>query len=235
MSLRTESPVDDPSEGVTREGNGFGPRLRAARERRRIGVREMSRQIDVSASMISQIELGRVMPSVKTLYAMTSVLGITLDELFAAEQEAQATAPAAEVEQAPAAVPVRGSVFEEHPGMVQRAATRKTLTLGSGVRWELLTSAPDPEIEFQQAVYQVGGESCPAEALMRHGGREYGLVLDGRLGVTVGFETHVLEPGDSISFDSSIPHRLFNLADHATTAIWVVVGRRGDRRLPSAG
>jgi mannose-6-phosphate isomerase-like protein (cupin superfamily) len=70
---------------------------------------------------------------------------------------------------------------------------------------------------------------------MRHGGTEYGVVIEGRLGVTVGFETFTLEPGDSISFDSSIPHRLFNmLSDRATRAIWVVVGRRGDTRLQSS-
>ena len=45
------------------------------------------------------------------------------------------------------------------------------------------------------------------------------------LGITVGFEDYVLEPGDSISFESTIPHRLHNEGDEVVTAIWVVVGR----------
>lgn len=196
--------------------NAFGERLRAERERQKIGVRELSRQLGVSASMISQIELGRVMPSVNTLYAITSNLGLSLDELFAATNGAQLGAAAEAA----------------RPNPVQRADSRRALTLGSGVRWELLTSEPQPNVDFLRAIYDVGSESCPADALMRHAGTEYGLVLEGHLGVTVGFETHELEPGDSISFDSWTPHRLFNLADRPTIAIWVVVARRGDPRSP---
>ena len=50
-------------------------------------------------------------------------------------------------------------------------------------------------------------------------------MLSGTLGVTVGFEEHVLEPGDSISFESTIPHRLHNDGDQVVHAIWVVLGR----------
>jgi mannose-6-phosphate isomerase-like protein (cupin superfamily) len=57
-------------------------------------------------------------------------------------------------------------------------------------------------------------------------GREYGLVLSGRLRVTIGFdEEHELGPGDSIAFDSTCPHRLENAGDVPVEAIWFVVGR----------
>jgi quercetin dioxygenase-like cupin family protein len=55
-------------------------------------------------------------------------------------------------------------------------------------------------------------------------------VLSGRLRVTTGFEPHELGPGDSVSFDSSIPHLLENVGDEPVTAVWVVVGRHGDPR-----
>jgi mannose-6-phosphate isomerase-like protein (cupin superfamily) len=61
---------------------------------------------------------------------------------------------------------------------------------------------------------------------MRHMGREYGLVLSGRLRVTIGFdEEHELGPGDSIAFESSRPHRLENAGSEPVEAIWFVVGR----------
>jgi len=66
---------------------------------------------------------------------------------------------------------------------------------------------------------------------MRHSGSEYGHVLSGRLAVTIGFDTYELGPGDSISFDSTMPHRLFNLGRERVDAIWVVLGRRGDPRI----
>jgi quercetin dioxygenase-like cupin family protein len=67
---------------------------------------------------------------------------------------------------------------------------------------------------------------------MRHGGREYGYVTAGRLGVQLGFERYDLGPGDSISFDSSSPHRLWAIGDEPADAIWVVVGRQSDGRFP---
>jgi transcriptional regulator with XRE-family HTH domain/mannose-6-phosphate isomerase-like protein (cupin superfamily) len=224
-------------EGATSE---LGTRLRSERERQSIGVRELSRRLGVSASMISQIERGRVMPSVNTLYSITSALGISLDDLFgerpdgagggrplAAVASAAGAAgeppaePAAELPSAPLAPP---------PSPVQRGEDCQRLQLGSGVTWALLTSSPRPDIDFLRTTYAVGSESTPADALMRHAGHEYGTVLEGRLGVTVGFDTYELEPGDSISFESSTPHRLYNAGDEPAVAIWVVVGRGGDPR-----
>jgi quercetin dioxygenase-like cupin family protein len=81
------------------------------------------------------------------------------------------------------------------------------------------------DIEYLYAIYSIGGESSPGDALVRHNGREFGVVLEGRLNVTVGFDEHVLDAGDSISFDSTTPHRLHNEGSDPAHAIWVVVGR----------
>jgi mannose-6-phosphate isomerase-like protein (cupin superfamily)/DNA-binding XRE family transcriptional regulator len=226
--------------------NIFGGRLRAERERQGIGVRELSRRLEVSASMISQIERGRVMPSVNTLYSITTALGISLDELFGAGDadggEGGAGAPNGLVPSA-AGGGARGgarsggasgagasATIARRASPVQRHDSRQSLALGSGVRWELLTSEPHSDVDFLRTIYEPGSESAPADALMRHSGHEYGSVLEGRLHLTVGFETFELEPGDSVSFDSSTPHRLFNVGDRTAVAIWVVVGRRGDPR-----
>jgi transcriptional regulator with XRE-family HTH domain len=205
------------------ESNELGERLRAERERQKIGVRELSRRVSISASMISQIELGRVMPSVSTLYAITTALGISLDDLFAPGDESSgARSSSATAREERAAGP---------PSPLQRAGEHKSISLASGVLWQLLTTEPHHGVEFLDVTYEVGGESAPADALIRHGGTEYGVVIDGCLGVTVGFDTYTLEPGDSISFASSTPHRLFNKCSRPTRAIWVVVGRHGDVRV----
>ena len=93
--------------------------------------------------------------------------------------------------------------------------------------WERLTSHLHEDVDFLHVIYDVGGSSSPEERLMRHPGREYGHVLSGRLGVQLGFERHELGPGDSIAFDSTMPHRLWNLGDEAVHGIWFVVGRDG--------
>jgi transcriptional regulator with XRE-family HTH domain len=225
MSEATQTPAGGEREALTPE---LGARLRAARSARGLALRELSRRIGVSASMVSQIERGSVMPSVATLYKLVSELGLSLDELFAEEHtEPGDGARAGGRPSAPGAPAATQASGTRSP--VQRKESRPTVTLASGVRWERMASFDD-RVEFIHSYYPVGGESCPPDALVRHGGREYGYVEDGRLGVTIGFDTHELEAGDSIAFDSSIPHRLFAIGDQAAHVVWFVIDRSGDTR-----
>jgi transcriptional regulator with XRE-family HTH domain len=61
----------------------IGARLREARTMQGLGVRELARRIGVTPSMVSQLERGKVMPSVTTLAAIARELELSLDELFA--------------------------------------------------------------------------------------------------------------------------------------------------------
>ena len=54
------------------------------RERLGLSLRELARRLEVSPSLVSQIETGKTQPSVRTLYAIVSELGVSLDEMFAA-------------------------------------------------------------------------------------------------------------------------------------------------------
>jgi transcriptional regulator with XRE-family HTH domain/mannose-6-phosphate isomerase-like protein (cupin superfamily) len=213
-----------------------GQRLRDARDARRIGVREMARRIGVSPSFISQIELGRANPSVGTLYAIVSELSLSLDDLMLEPDRGAAVAdpPVAAAVAGPPALPEPGPSAEwwSRPGPVQPAEGRKSIHL-PGVTWERLTAVDDAVVDFLRVIYEPGGESCPADNLVRHGGMEYGHILDGQLHVQVGFETYELDPGDSISFDSTTPHRLHNPGPGESNSIWVVVGRRADPRVPA--
>jgi transcriptional regulator with XRE-family HTH domain len=164
--------------GVSKD---LGTRLRQARMRKGFTVRGLARYIGVSPSLLSQIERGKVMPSVGTLYSITNQLELVV-----------------------------------------------------GVRWERLTPRPDPEIEFLFVVYEAGAESCDKDSLIRHGGKEYAYMISGRLGVKVGFEEFELEPGDSITFDAQVPHRLWTVGKRPAEAIWVVYNRHGDNRTQSA-
>jgi quercetin dioxygenase-like cupin family protein len=119
--------------------------------------------------------------------------------------------------------PIGATMTATHP--VQRAATRHRIRLASGVLWERLTTLSEPGIEFLRVTYEVGGASSPPDAFQRHAGHEWGYVLRGRLEVRIGFDEYVLEPGDAISINSSIPHRLATIGDEPVEAIWFVLGR----------
>jgi len=191
------------------EPSKVGSRLRAERERLGIGLRELARRVGVSPSLVSQIELDRVNPSVSTLYSLVTALGITMSDVFGEQPE---------------------RVVERGDGLAESPDTRRVINLASGVRWERLTRERDPDVEFLYVTYPVGAESCPEDALTTHGGREYGYVSGGTLGVQVGFEQYELGPGGSIAFDSSSPHRLWTIGEEPVHAIWVVIGRDADPR-----
>jgi transcriptional regulator with XRE-family HTH domain len=231
MSARA---VKKPGTSRTRAARGdggrpdasVGARLRAQRDQLGLSLRELARRLEVSPSLVSQIETGKIQPSVRTLYAMVSELGLSLDEIFelsgTVEPAKSATPPGrAGATSRPEADPSPVS----RAARVQRADDRRVIDLQSGVRWERLTGWNDRDIEFLLAIYEVGGASSPDGKLVRHSGREFGLVVEGTLSVTVGFEEHVLNVGDSISFESTIPHRLHNEGDQVVQAIWVTLGR----------
>ena len=74
-----------------------GERIRLARESAGISVRELSRRIDVSASHVSQVERGLASFSVRALYSVVNILGISMDSLFE-EATARITTPTLEDE-----------------------------------------------------------------------------------------------------------------------------------------
>jgi transcriptional regulator with XRE-family HTH domain len=206
--LSSEAVTLGPAEFGLRDSR-IGGKLRLQRERLGISGRELARRIGVSPSLISAIELDRVMPSVQTLWALASALGVTMGDIF---HGPTTDGPA--------------SAVRMRPEPVETPETRAVANLGSGVRWERLTQCRDPHIEFLYVVYDVGGASCDDDTLMTHGGKEYGYVMSGRLGVRIGFDEYELSPGHSVSYDASSPHRLWNVGTQPVHAIWVVFGRQ---------
>lgn len=195
---------------------GIGDRLREERVRAGISQRELARRLGLSASMISQLESGMSKPSVGTLYAIVTELNLSLDRIIRGEDfTGDEPGPAVEPEVSPLV----------HP------EDRQTIDLASGVRWEELSPTSEEGVDFLHATYEVGGASTPDHSLMRHHGREYGYVMTGVLGIQIGFQEYELQPGDSIAFDSTTPHRLWNKCDEPVHAIWFVAGRDADDRM----
>jgi transcriptional regulator with XRE-family HTH domain len=209
-----------------------GERLRTERHARGLSLRELADRLGVSASLISQIETGRARPSVSTLYALAGELGVSLDELLFLDPERNGAAAAATDADPGSDTEAVGDASDqgESSGPVQRARSRKRIRLASGVVWERLTTTSEAESEFLYVIYEVGGASSPEHEYQRHGGHEWGFVVSGRLTVTIGFDDFELGPGDSISIDSSTPHRLHNRGDQPVHAIWFVHGRHSAQR-----
>ena len=206
--------------------SAMGDHLRDARRRRHLSLRDLAGRIGLSPSLISQVETGRARPSVSTLYAIATELDVSLDELLFNDADRAGRNGETPLTVFPVEPPAAAAAPPAAGPPVQRSDDRKVIRLASGVVWERLTTDSVPGIDFLYVTYEVGGASSPENEFQRHGGHEWGFVMSGRLGVTIGFEEHELGPGDSISIDSTVPHRLYNRGTVPVHGIWFVLGRR---------
>src|SRR3954470_2106597 len=205
--------------------DGLGPRLKELRQQAGFSLRELARQADVSPSLVSQIENGKSRPSVSTLYTFARLLSVPVDELFDAEEPALAELPAAQA---------AGDAYDPanawHPSeyatriSVIHPSHRAQLHMAEGVAWERLAATPERDVNFMKVTYAPGAGSGEGAERQLHDGYEYGYVLTGTLEVTVGNEVFVLNEGESLGFDSSIPHRFRNIGDSDFQGIWFVHG-----------
>jgi transcriptional regulator with XRE-family HTH domain len=191
----------------------LGARLREARMKRGLSLRSVAQSLGVSASLISQVEIGKTQPSVATLYALANHLGASLDELLGK--------PTVGSQQAPRF----GNAGSALPD-VQRAADNAVIEMENGVRWERLASGAGGPADALLVTYAPGASSSVEGKLMRHAGFEYAYLLEGELTLHLEFDTYVLRPGDSLQFDSVRPHLYTNQGTTPAKGVWFVFGRR---------
>jgi len=222
----------------------LGARLREVRLRSGQSLREISRQLGVSPSFVSQLENGKSQPSVATLYSLAQLLDVSIDELFAAggapageggAEPEPAVAPSARSKggaQAAADVVSRSDFSSPIDGFprtsgqarvsVSRPNERPRLVMDSGVIWERLADNTGNDLDFIEIIYPARSSSTTDDRMLQHAGAEFGYLLEGELEVTVGFDTFTLRPGEALGFDSSQPHLFRNLRDTPARGIWCV-------------
>ena len=214
-----------------------GALIRRERQRQGLSLRELARRVGVSASMLSQVETDRTRPSVSTIYAIATELGISIDALLSDRGGAGLdAADAGAVTEGGVASAVnadtgttgsrRGPSLGELGCQLVSPENRRKLELESGVTWELLSDLLPHLVDFMYVTYEPGGRSSSSGKLMRHTGTEFAYLLRGKLKIQVGFDEYVLQAGDALAFDSSEPHLLVNEGAEPAEGIWFVLGRR---------
>lgn len=213
----------------------LGSRLKTVRLKAGWTLRELARQAGVSPSFVSQIENGKSQPSVATLYEFAQLLNVSIDELFDPRGRAAGRS------EPPRARGSNGATNPSnawHPSeyanrvSVVHPSHRSSLTMADGVIWERLAATPEHAVNFMKITYAPGATSTAGGAPVSHEGYEYGYVLKGTLEIVVGAETFTLHAGESMGFDSMIPHVLRNVGDGEFEGIWFVHGRERAVRTP---
>lgn len=188
------------------DAEALGARLRTLRTERGITLRALAATLEISPSALSQIERGKMRPSVTRLFQIVSTLQVPLTAVFEATE---------------------ASIAEEtaEPGhddvVVARAGETPTLSLGHGVSYRRLTPIPIPGVEVYESTYPPGSSSSQDAEYLRHSGYEIGSVLTGKLHLDIDDERYELGPGDSIRFPSTTPHRIHNPGASPVVAVWM--------------
>jgi len=185
---------------------GIGRRLADLRHEHRYSIRALAREAGVSASLISDVERGKVEPSISTLKRLASALGTTL-AFFFSEPSRQSGRVVKATER-----DVLGQDGEPHSQAARSAIET------SGVRLEIASPSESEVIEAVYGRYEPGASLGDA---ITHEGAVSGMALSGRLKLWVGKEIYFLDPGDAIGFPSVMPHRLENVSEEPLEYIWI--------------
>lgn len=195
------------SETIERILGGYelGKKLRQIRLRKKIALTDLAKHTGLSPSMLSQLENGKLIPTLPTLARIAMVFDVGLDHFFG---EARGRKLFSVVR---AADRMR---FPEKPDDPQPAYSFECLTFAS----------PGASLQAYLADFpQREGVTATPHA---HEGSEFLFVLDGAVGVRFQGEDHELLAGDSVLLDSSEPHSYSGLAKTGTRAVVVTIPPR---------
>jgi transcriptional regulator with XRE-family HTH domain len=209
-SITTDEPIlintESSEETIRRVLSGYdiGAKLRRLRLRKKIALVDLGKHTGLSASMLSQLENGKLIPTLPTLARIAMVFDVGLEHFFGTTSK---------------------RVFS-----IVRAAERLRFPEVSdspapGYFFEVLAFG---SMEKNMSAYLAEfPKHDPKEAREHfHDGSEFLFVLEGSLAIHYQAEEHVLGAGDSVYFDGSEPHSYSGLSESPARAIIVTVPLR---------
>ena len=177
-----------------------GARLRHVRKLRGMTMKEVATRAGLTESYVSKLERDLVSPSLNALHKICNALETNIGFLFSAEA---------------------GQLNSVN---VVRANERVALQVSGqgaadGIQLEsLIPSSSFDLLQVNIHIVQAGGGGHEA---IQHKGQEFGLVLEGKLELTVDNQTINLGPGDAFSFESSLGHTYRNTGEQTAKVLWV--------------
>ena len=171
----------------------IGARLQMVRKSKGLSQRELAKRVGVTNSTISLIEQNKVSPSVGSLKKVLDGIPISLAGFFTLDIPSDGDSVFYRADE----LPDLGSDAIRYFLVGQRRAQRQMCIL--------------------REVMPAGSDT--GEAMLAHDGEEGGVVVQGRVEVTVGDAVQVLGPGDAYYFESRRPHRFRNVGDEEAVIV----------------
>jgi len=180
----------------------IGAKLRALRLKKKMGLVELGRHTGLSAAMLSKVESGKLFPTLPTLLRIAMVFGVGLEYFFVESQKRSAAAIVRRADR---------QRFPDRPDDRDISFYFESLDF----------AATERKISAYYAEFQPlqRGKTYTHQ----HSGVEFLHLLGGNLEICIAGEDHMLGPGDSIYFDSSVPHSYRKSGQKPCTAIVIAV------------
>lgn len=180
--------------GTVSEVN-VGQRLRELRLEHSLSIRALAERSGLNVNTFSLIENGKTSPSVSTLQQIAAALEVPITAFFETDTPKNSIAHIT-AHHRPRAAFAHGVLEDLGAGLTDRAVEPFVVTLEPNA-----DSGPHPIV---------------------HTGFEFVFCLQGRIGYTIDEHTYLLEPGDSLLFESHLPHQWQNTHTQASQAILVI-------------
>lgn len=195
--------MSEAIETETADSIAIGVSLRALRKRRGWSLSNLASASDVSIGLLSQIERGRSVPSLRTLTKLRLALNVSLGELVQSEE--------------------RGTSSDGQ--YVMRREDRRQLVIGDhSLIKDFLSPISSEALNFMLITLPPGGGSGPQT--FNHEGEKAGYVIEGSFTLKLGNRDLELRSGDSFHFDSSIPHSMVNRGTGPAKFVWIICRTR---------
>ena len=178
-----------------------GERVKSAREKRGLGLLDISRRTGIDVSLLSEIEEGQSAPPLGTIIKLAKALEMKMGYFISGD------------ELRPFTIVRRGD-----RKVVSRYDSKRDKHYGYG--YESL--APYKKDRHMEPFLVTLEPAVTEEERSTHDGQEFIFVMTGSMEVRLGEEIHVLEPGDAIYYDSTVPH-LVKCHSQETTRILAVL------------
>lgn len=178
----------------------IGEKLRTLRLRKKLGLVELGKHTGFSAALLSKLERGKLYPTLPTLVRIAAVFNVGLEYFFNDERKRHLVSVVRRQDR---------QRFPERPGTPDISYFFESLDYPANSR-----KLSSYYAEFQR----IAKERLKPHS---HPGAELIYVLTGTLVVTIGSESHKLCEGDSLYFDSAIPHSYWRADEAACSALIV--------------
>ncbi len=179
----------------------LGERIKALRAERQLQQRQLAEKAGLTPSMLSQIESGRLTPSLHTVGKLAAALGMPIAALFESAPNGR----------------LHVSRKSDYPVVSFDGTSEKWHVLGAGL--------------FQGKIRAVVSSLGPRgkgvktdKVILDPGQMKLFYVIEGKVALRYNGDTHLLEAGDSAYLDGGTPHGWENVGAKTARALWVILG-----------